>query len=79
MDHDASGEGIVIVYSNFFQVGQNAVEFLLDFGRQFDESGVRMLTRVITNPAHAKVFSQLLNQAIADYEERFGSIEDLAG
>ena len=79
MDRDASSESLAIVYANFFQVGHNAVEFLLDFGRQFEGSNEQMLVRVLTNPGHAKVLSNLLNRAIEQYEDRFGPIQNLAG
>ena len=77
MDQDACRGEFEVVYANFFQVGHNAVEFLLDFGRDFEEFKDRVLVRVVTNPAHAKVFSNMLRRALEQYEVRFGSIQDL--
>jgi len=77
MDRDACNGDFEVVYANFLQVGHNAVEFLLDFGRDFEDSNGCVLVRVVTNPAHAKVFSNMLCRALEQYEVRFGSIQDL--
>jgi hypothetical protein len=61
-------------YANFFRVGYNALEFLLDFGRQFEQEPEHFDQRVITTPSHAKVLSDLLQQSVSAYEERFGEI-----
>lgn len=74
MDQNAERGEIEIIYSNFLQVGHNAVEFLLDFGRQFEDSRYQVLMRIVTNPAHAKEFADLLSRSIQEYEKRFGQI-----
>jgi len=77
MDRDTCNGDFEVVYANCFQVGHNAVEFLLDFGRDFEDFNDRVLVRVVTNPAHAKVFSNMLCRALKQYEVRFGPIQDL--
>jgi hypothetical protein len=62
------------LYSNYFRVGFNSVEFLLDFGRQFEDREARLYQRIITAPAHAKEISLLLAQAVRNFETKFGSI-----
>ena len=64
------------LYSNYFRVGFNSVEFLLDFGRHFEDREARLYQRIITAPAHAKEISVLLAQAVRSYETKFGSIRD---
>ena len=65
-------------YANFFKVGYNSAEFLLDFGRRFEgeEAAGRIYQRVVTTPAHAKVLSRLLRKSVSEYEKRFGKIAE---
>lgn len=62
-------------YANYFKVGHNAFEFLLDFGQFYAESQrVQFHTRIITHPTYAKVLSDLLQESLAQYEQTFGAI-----
>jgi hypothetical protein len=62
-------------YSNYFQIGHNALEFLLDFGQLFDDGRVAQFhTRIIIGPSYAKELLQVLTQAIKAYDEAFGGI-----
>jgi Protein of unknown function (DUF3467) len=66
-------------YTNYFEVGHNAFEFLLDFGQfQPEAESVSMHSRIVTGPVHAKLLSQLLSQAITRFEDEHGAIADLA-
>jgi Protein of unknown function (DUF3467) len=59
-------------YANYFQVGHNAFEFLLDFGQFYPEStGVQFHTRIVTGPVYAKALLQILQESIARYEQTF--------
>lgn len=63
-------------YANYFKVGHNAVEFLLDFGQFYPESERAQLhTRIITNPIYAKALFETLGESIARYEQTFGAIQ----
>jgi hypothetical protein len=64
------------LYANSFRVGFNPSEFLLDFGRRFEEAQAQYYTRVILVPARAKALLQLLDGSIRDYEEKFGGIPE---
>jgi hypothetical protein len=62
-------------YANYFKVGHNPFEFLLDFGQFYAESQrAQFHTRIITNPTYAKAFLGLLSESIAQYEQTFGVI-----
>ncbi len=63
-------------YANYFEIGYNAFEFLMDFG-QFYEGSERaeLCTRIIMNPAYAKSFLKTVQKSIEAYEEQFGCIE----
>jgi hypothetical protein len=62
-------------YSNYFAVGQNAFEFLIDFGQFSAESAaVHFHTRVATAPAFAKLLLETLESAIRAHEAEYGDI-----
>jgi hypothetical protein len=62
-------------YANYFKVGHNAFEFLLDFGQFYPESEQAQLhTRVITNPIYAKALLEIIRESLDRYEQTFGAI-----
>ena len=63
-------------YTNYFIVGQNLVEFVLDFGQQYDGEEPQIRTRLVTSPYFAKIFHAVLESSIREYEQRFGPIPD---
>lgn len=63
-------------YANYFKIGYNAFEFLLDFGQWHPEDAAeRLHTRIITGPMYVKTFLRLLGDAVRHYETTFGAIE----
>jgi hypothetical protein len=54
-------------YANFFQVGHNAFEFLLEFGQQ--DRGIH--TRIYVSPQYARVLSDLLLETLRQHEREF--------
>ena len=64
-------------YANYFQIGQNAIEFIIEFGQLYsDEAAPLLHTRVITNPAYAKNLLILLQEALEKHEYQFGPVRD---
>ena len=64
-------------YSNYFKVGHNAFEFVVDFGQFYSESKeAHIHTRIITNPVYVKSLLETLQQSIERYEEVFGLIQE---
>jgi len=62
-------------YANYFKVGYNAFEFLLDFGQYYHEGETAHLhTRIITSPIYAKSLLEFLGNCIGQYEQQFGKI-----
>ena len=51
-------------YANFFQVGHNAFEFLIEFGQQ--DGGIH--TRIYVSPQYARVLSDLLVNSLREHE-----------
>ena len=63
------------VYVNFANIIHNPAEFVLDFGRVVPgRTDVRVLSRVLTSPLHAKQLLNALAQNVALYEKTFGAI-----
>jgi hypothetical protein len=62
-------------YANYFHVGHNAFEVMLEFGQHYEGvSQPRMHTRIIAAPVYAKALLGLLETAISQYEKSFGPI-----
>lgn len=69
-------EGVATgVYVNFANIIHNPAEFVIDFGRIVPgRNDVRILTRVLTSPVHAKQLLNALGQNVAIYEKTYGPI-----
>lgn len=73
----SSWKGIALegLYANYLQVGHNAFEFFLDFGRIENETEqAELCARLVTSPGHAKAMLQTLQEAIDTYEQTYGPI-----
>jgi len=63
-------------YSNYFKVGHNAFEFVLDFGQFYSENEEPQLhTRIITGPIYVKHLLETLRESVERYEKSFGAIQ----
>jgi hypothetical protein len=66
-------EGAEARYANYFKAGHNAFEVILEFGQFYEgDSQPRMHTRIVTTPAYAKTFLEILREALSRYESLFG-------
>ena len=64
------------VYSNTATVMHSETEVLMDFGVFVPGRNiVRVVSRVIMNPKHAKLLLHALNENVKKYEEKFGEIQ----
>ncbi|MFN2275758.1 MAG: DUF3467 domain-containing protein, partial [Anaerolineales bacterium] len=64
-------------YANFFAVGHNEYEFVIDFGQSYSDNGQpEMCTRIITGPVYAKAFLKMLQDSIEAFESAYGSINE---
>ncbi len=67
------GEG---VYANFFMISHSQSEFILDFGRMMPGMpSVKIKSRILVTPQHAKHFMQLLEKNIENFENQHGEIK----
>ena len=56
-------------YANYFRVGHNAFEFILDFGQFYSEDQEANLhTRIVTSPVYAKALLDTLRESIEQNE-----------
>ncbi len=64
-------------YANYIVVGHNAVEFVLNFGQQFEGCNEPLMhTRIVTAPIYAKAILKTLDSAVSEFEESHGSIPE---
>jgi Protein of unknown function (DUF3467) len=62
-------------YANYFEIGHNPFEFYVDFGQYDPQSErVKMHTRIVTNPAYAKMMGQTMVSSVESYEREHGPI-----
>jgi len=57
-------------YANYFQIGFNAHEFVIDFGQQYLPDPERIHTRIVTSPSSARTLAELLTNTL----QRYGDI-----
>ena len=63
------------VYVNFANIIHNPAEFVMDFVRVVPgRADVRVLSRVLTSPIHAKQLLNALAQNVSLYEKSYGVI-----
>jgi uncharacterized protein DUF3467 len=67
------------LYVNYFEVGHNPFEFLLDLGQYHpgsteSDGRIAIHTRVALAPPYAKMLSELLARAIKEHESQHGEI-----
>ena len=72
-----SGQGAIEgKYANYFQIGHNAFEFLLDFGQLYaDGKQEQIHTRIVTSPSYVKELLKVLGESVERYEQDFGPIQ----
>ena len=73
----SGGKKIEGRYANYFKVGHNAFEFVIDFGQYYSENEeAELYTRIITSPCYAKALLETLKDSIERYEKAFGDIKE---
>ncbi len=78
VDDHSSHRKLIAAYANYFEVGHNAFEFLIDFGQVDPQSGdININSRIAVGPTHAKLFLTLITRAVAQFESEFGLIPEL--
>jgi hypothetical protein len=61
-------------YANYFEVGLNQEEVVIDLGQAYgDRESVTLHTRIITSPAYARDLALLLQKSFQEFERTRGS------
>ncbi|HWZ84793.1 MAG TPA: DUF3467 domain-containing protein [Thermoanaerobaculia bacterium] len=69
---EATAEGH---YANFANILHNPTEFVFDFGRAVPgRTDVKVVSRILTTPFHARQLLRALQQNIELYERQYGPI-----
>jgi hypothetical protein len=64
-------------YANYFAVGYNEHEFVIDFGQSYADNDLpEICSRIVTGPAYAKALLKTLRDSIEAFETAYGSIPD---
>ncbi|MGD9096457.1 MAG: DUF3467 domain-containing protein [Desulfobacterales bacterium] len=64
-------------YANYFKVGHNAFEFVIDFGQYYTGTEeAELCHRIVTGPVYAKKLLKILEQSVQQYESAFGMIKE---
>lgn len=64
-------------YANYFEVGYNAYEFLVDVGQVEPQSGeIQIVGRIAVGPVYAKLLSRLLADLVKQFELSHDVIPD---
>ena len=66
--------GLEARYANFFKVGQNATEFLFQFGQFHSGSDLVWITRIVISPPFMKELLRMVDESVRAYEALFGEI-----
>jgi hypothetical protein len=70
MDHDTVDDSLTAVYANECRVGQNLIEFIIDFGQRYSEKPPTYHTRIITTPVSMGEFVETMLKALEAHRER---------
>jgi hypothetical protein len=60
-------------YANYFKIGHNAFELIIDCGQCYtDNEEPQLHTRIITSPAYGKALLKTLSESLDEYEKTYG-------
>jgi hypothetical protein len=64
-------------YANFFRVGRNAFEFIVDFGQFYPGPKKGSFhTRIVMSPHYAKALVEMLGESVSQHEKDFGPTKE---
>jgi hypothetical protein len=78
-DEAAGNDGMEGRYANYFLLGHNALEFVMDFGQMYTGKRERIHSRIVVSPPYAKELLRMLGESICNYEKEFGEISEIGG
>jgi hypothetical protein len=71
--------GVAAIYVNYFELGHNPFEFLVDFGQFLPglaegDGATAIHSRIALAPPYAKMLSDLLARSVREHETEYGPI-----
>jgi len=64
-------------YVNYFKIGYNAFELIIDCGQCYaDNDEPRLYTRIVMSPAYGKALLKTLRDSVDEYEKIYGGIRE---
>jgi len=64
-------------YVNYFKIGYNAFELIIDCGQCYaDNEEPQLYTRIVTSPAYGKALLKTLCDSLDEYEKIYGGIRE---
>ncbi len=69
-------------YVNYFELGQNPFEFLIDLGQYYPSGhegvgAIGIHTRLVLTPPYAKMLAELLSRSVHEHERENGQIAQI--
>ncbi|MBN8809816.1 MULTISPECIES: DUF3467 domain-containing protein [Sphingomonas] len=69
-------------YVNYFELGQNPFEFLIDLGQYYPSGNegvgaIAIHTRLVLTPPYAKMLSELLARSVHEHERENGPVAQI--
>jgi hypothetical protein len=62
-------------YANYFKIGYNAFELIIDCGQCYaDKKTPQLHTRIITSPGYGKALLNTLRVSLDEYEKCYGRV-----
>ena len=62
-------------YVNYFKIGYNAFELIIDCGQCYaDNEEPRLYTRIVMSPSYGKALLKTLRESLDEYEKTHGLI-----
>ena len=59
-------------YANYFKIGYNAFEFVIEFGQYYSENEeAELYSRIITSPTYAKELLRILADSVSQYKKKY--------
>lgn len=75
MDSESRSDKLEGRYANYFKIGHNAFELIIDCGQCYaDNEEPHIHTRIITSPGYGKAMLKTLHDCINQYEKAYGRI-----
>ena len=63
-------------YVNYFKIGHNAFELIIECGQCYAENEEPQLhTRIITSPAYGRALLNTLQDALKEHQKAYGCVE----